>query len=144
VDGGSVRLLGARDVEADFQSAGGAAGGTAAPKRPPLPSGDAVGQDPPGFARPEGSVRVASSFAAEAAPGQGRWEAAYFARGSVAEVYDALKRALAGWTVEREDVAANPARASLVLVKSGERLEVVVGDRAPEGWAGLEVKYWRR
>ncbi len=141
--GNDLELAEVRDLAADL-----AAGERREEKveATPVPGGDAVGEDPPGFVRPPEAVRMSSVFSTERGAAE-YWSSSYLARGNVESVWESLRGLFPGWGVVESGVEPRSAapRASLTIAKGGDRLVMrLSGDSStPEGWVRLSVELWR-
>lgn len=136
--GRTVALTAARSLRAD--AARSEAGQPVEETR--IPTRDAPGEDPTGFPRPEGSVRV--GFGSSIQPGERQTtHATYLVRGGVGEVFQALRGSFDGWTLESESVQVAPEpmpQGKLRLTRGGDRLLVEMGEmNAPAGYVRLRV-----
>ena len=99
IAGNSVTLISTRDLGKDL---------TVEPVKtvagPPAssPSADVPGQDPPDFKRPEGVVRIASSYSKN--DREESWNSTYLVKGTVAGIYEKMRAQFKDWSVSSEQI----------------------------------------
>ena len=115
INGNTVTLIAARDVARDMRDDGVAAANSGPPSA--APTKDAAGQDPPEFERPEGYVRIGADYSRR---GDGEsWQALYLVRGSIGDLYAALRKAYGTWNLTSERVAPPPFASGSLRVSRG-------------------------
>ncbi len=120
VEGRSLEFLGTRGLDADL---------AVEPQRrkedPAIPSTDSPGDDPPGFVRPKGSVRIQAQYKKRSDTSE-EWWASYFVGSSVEAVFEDLRKAhrdmsVTTWEI---DTHGTPKRGRLELAGSGTQLQI--------------------
>ncbi|MDX1388034.1 MAG: hypothetical protein R3344_02535 [Acidobacteriota bacterium] len=94
-----ARLLGLRSLDEDMKSE------VAASSKKELQAVDTPGEDPPGFERLGGSIRVRSTYATKF-QGEG-WMAEYYIRSEPSEVFLELRKQFDSWRVQDSEFKAD-------------------------------------
>lgn len=120
VEDRSLEFLGARGLDADL-----AAEPEQKPKSPSVPSTDSPGDDPAGFVRPKGSVRVQAQYKKRSDTFE-EWKASYLVGSSVEAVFEELRKAhrdlrVTTWEVDTHGTAK---RGRLEFAGSGAQIEI--------------------
>ncbi len=120
VEDRSLVFLGARDLDADL-----AAEPERSPKAAAIPSTDSPGDDPPGFVRPKGAVRIQARYQKESDTVE-EWSASYLVGSSVEAIFEEVRKAhrdlrVTTWEV---DTHGTPKRGRLSLAGSGTQLDI--------------------
>lgn len=122
VDDRSLEFLGARSLDADL-----AAEPERVPKGPEVPTTDSPGEDPPGFVRPKGAVRVQARYHKRSDTYE-EWSASYLVGSSVEAVFEEVRKAhrdlrVTTWEVDTQRTSK---RGRLELAASGTQMTVEV------------------
>lgn len=128
--GSSIHFVGARDLDADLASP---SGQRRAPTQ--VPGSDSPGEDPPGFTRPKGAVRIHARYQGKVDRVE-EWNASYLVGSSVEAVYAEIRDAHRDARLLLSEVntyGQNPG-ARLEFAKGGSQFTVDLGtgDWAPE------------
>lgn len=120
VDDRSLEFLGARSLDADL-----AAEPPRTKETPAVPTTDSPGDDPPGFVRPKGAIRIQAQYRKRSDTFE-EWRGSYLVGSSVETVFEELRKAhrdlrVTAWEI---DTHGTSKRGRLELAGSGTQLEI--------------------